>query len=40
LNRNQNLGVGETTKKTKHLHETQSLGGKNKLEKKKSCHEM
>jgi hypothetical protein len=38
LNRNKNLGVSETTKKTKHLHETQSLGGKEKLEKQKSCH--
>jgi hypothetical protein len=39
LNRNKNLGVSETTKKSKHLHETQSLGGKEKLEKQKSCHE-
>jgi hypothetical protein len=30
--------VSETTKKTKNLQETQSLGGKEKLEKQKSCH--
>jgi hypothetical protein len=39
LNRNKNLVVSETTEKSKHLHETQSLGGKEKLEKQKFCHE-
>jgi hypothetical protein len=39
LNRNKNLAMSETTKKSKHLHETQSLGGKEKLENQKSCHE-